>query len=53
VLLKPVTCVNDAGRKFAAGINDTGGNLTPVETGGKFETGVSDTVANNGKISGC
>jgi hypothetical protein len=38
--------VVDTGGKFATGVNDTGGNLTPAginETGGKFETGVSDT----------
>ncbi len=58
VLSIPVA-INDTGGKFAAGVNDTGGNLplvstTPaanfatsfasvVDTGDKFATGVNDT----------
>jgi hypothetical protein len=38
-----LACVVDTGGEFAAGINDTGGNLPPV--GGKFATGVTDTGA--------
>ncbi len=56
------TDVVDTGGKFAAGVVDTGGNLTDVvdtgskfaavivDTGGKFVTGINNTSETGGKI---
>jgi hypothetical protein len=44
------TGVNDTGGKFAVCVVDTGGNLPPSVTGGKFATGINNTSETGGKI---